>query len=46
MDNEDFWDLFKVKAEFDHMAELQTKNVGFKNRIKDIWDEFIDIGVL
>ena len=27
MDNEDFWDLFKVKAEFDHRVELTDENL-------------------
>ena len=27
LDNEDFWDLFKVKAEFDHRVELTDDNL-------------------
>ena len=27
VDNEDFWDLFKVKAEFDHRVELTNENM-------------------
>lgn len=27
MDNEDFWDLFKVKAEFDHRVDLTDDNL-------------------
>ena len=27
MDNEDFWDLFKVKAEFDHRVDLTDENL-------------------
>ena len=27
VDNEDFWDLFKVKAEFDHRVELTEENL-------------------